>query len=173
MAIYKENIADVEIETGNVNRSFIHKSIGEGDTNGDRFGVRLRNHGEIVSLVGASCIGYFIRPDGITLVINGTIQNNVAYITLPEAAYAKDGNFQLTIKISGDGFAGTMRIVDGTVISTTTGDVRDPSSVIPTTEEMEQFIEDAEQAIDEIDNYSIYAEQITGTRYKIGVSISS
>lgn len=173
MDCYKEDIISIELESGSVHRSFSHKMIASGDNSGNRYGVKLIRNGEPVSLVGAVCVGYFIRADGITLVINGTVNNGIAYIELPSAAYAVSGVFTLSIRITGTGFAETMRIIDGTVVMTTTGAIADPASEVPSLDELMAVIERAEAAAEEIDDISVTATQISGTRYKIAVAIAS
>ena len=173
MAIYREDIEDIELESGTVFRSFANKAIGGGDYAGNRYGVRLLNNGEPVSMIGAACTGYFIRADGITLVINGSISNGIAFVELPAAAYSVGGNFTLAVKVAATGIAETMRIVDGTVVLTTTGTVNDPSSEVPSLEQLNAVIADAEAAADAIGNLSVAATQISGTRYKIAVTIAS
>ena len=170
MAISKENIVNVDILSGTIHRSFMNNSIGEGDAAGDRIGVRVMKGSQPASLSTAACIGYFIRPDGITLVINGTISGNTAYVDLPLAAYAKTGQFALAIKVSGTGYAETLRIVDGTVVDTTTGEISDPAGDVPSLEELMAVISAAEAAAATIDGLSITATQISGTRYKIAVT---
>ena len=173
MAIYREDIIDIELESGTVFRSFNNKIIGGGDSSGNRYGVRLLRDGEPVSMSGVACVGYFIRSDGITLVINGAVSNGIAYVELPAAAYAVGGNFTLAVKVSGTGFAETMRIVDGTVVLTTTGIINDPASVVPSLADLNAVIADAEAAATAIGNLSVAATQISGTRYKIAVAIAS
>ena len=173
MAIYREDFVDVDLESGNTFRSFCNHRIGEGDVASQRFGVRIKKNKAPVSLSGATCVGYFIRPDGITLVLDGTVSGDAAYIELPQAAFAKTGQFTLAIKVSGTGFASTMRIVDGTVDETTTGSVSDPSSSIPSLEELMAVIDRAEDAAEEIGKLSVTATSIEGTRYKIAVTIET
>ena len=55
MAIYHEDIVDIELESGNIHRSFAKHSIGSGDAAANRFGVRVLRNGEAVDLTGASC----------------------------------------------------------------------------------------------------------------------
>ena len=173
MAIYREDIIDIELQSGSVHRSFANMMIGGGDDDGNRYGVRLLNNGEPVSMSGAACVGYFMRANGTTIVINGTVANGVAYVELPPAAYVIEGQFTLVIKVSGTGYAETMRIVDGTVIRTTTNDMIDPGTVVPSLASLMEVISRAETAADRIDAISVTATQITGTRYKIAVEISS
>ena len=164
-----EDILDINIRKGSLHRSFINKVLGSGDGGGNKFGVRLKDGSEVVSLSGAACVGYFIRPDGITLVINGSVENNTASVTLPSAAYAKEGQFALAIKVTGSNFVETTRIVDGTIIGTTTGDISDPSDELPSLEELLAVIAQAEDAADTIYGLQVSAVQISGTRYKMSV----
>ena len=173
MANYREDIMDIELESGSVFRSFNNKMIASGDVSGNRYGVRLLRGGEPVSMSGAACVGYFIRPDGITLVINGAVENGIAYVELPAAAYAVGGNFTLAVKITGTGFAETMRIIDGTVVLTTTGAISDPASEVPSLADLMAVIGRAETAAATINNLSVSATQISGTRYKIVVTKAS
>ena len=168
----KKDIIDIEVKTGSIHRSFANHMIGGGDEQGDLYGMRILENGQPVSLSGGTCTGWFINSDGITLVINGAVNGDTAYVVLPAAAYAKEGQFSLAIKISGTGYAGTMRIVDGTVVKTTTENINDPSSVVPSLESLMAVIERAEAAAADIGDLSITAVQITGTRYKIAVSTS-
>lgn len=174
MALYHEDILDINLESGSVHRSFINHLISEGDTAANRFGVRLFRNGQPENLNGASCIGYFIRNgSGDTIVINGgTFAGNVGYVTLPASCYAVDGAFTLVIKVTGTGFAGAMRIIDGTVIDAVIGSIVDPGSVIPDLSDLMDVIGRAETAAAAINALSITAEQITGTRYKIKVTKS-
>ena len=111
----------------------------------------------------------FIRPDGVTLVLTGTVSENEAYIDLPAAAYSVPGSFTLSIKISGSGFNSTVRVVDGTIIDTTTGEIVD-NSVIIDISEWETMIEESAAAVEDIAAISVSSAQITGTRYKIIVT---
>lgn len=134
MANYKEDIVDIELKGGNIYRSFMNHTIGYGDDDANRFGIRVFRNGQPEALVG-DCFGLFIRADGETVPIeNGVVNGNTAYVTLPPACYAVEGNFTLTIKVNGDGVTGTMRIVDGVVSRTSTSVVVDPGTVVPSIE---------------------------------------
>ena len=62
MADYREHIVNIDLESGQVHRSFANFAIGEGDINSQRYGVRLFRNGNPVDVEG-SVVGYFIRPD--------------------------------------------------------------------------------------------------------------
>ena len=146
MAFYKEDFVDIELTTGNIHRSFLPRTIGEGDKLANRFGIRAFRNGEAETL-GGSCTGFFIRSDGGTVTITGTVSGNTAYVDLPEACYAVEGQFALAIKVSGSGATGTLRIVDGVVSNTTTGTIVDPGTVIPSIEDLLDAIEAAVESI--------------------------
>ena len=164
----RTDLVDVELKSGSVFRSFLNRNIGDGDVYGNRYGVRILNGGEPVDMTGAACVGYFIRADGVTLVIAGETGDSMASVLLPPACYAVEGSFTLAIKVSGTGFSGTMRIIDGTVCNVTTGQINDPSSEVPSLADYETLVERAEAAPAAM--LDITAAQISGTRYKFTVT---
>ena len=168
MAIYRD--VDIELESGTVHRSFMNKSIGEGDINANRFGFRCLRNGAPVSLVGTAVIGHFTRADGNTEELTGVVQGNTAYVTLKKSCYAVEGQFTLTIKLSASGVTGTIRMVDGTVVNTTQGAVIDPGNVIPDLADYLAVVEDAEEAAATIYGISVTTELISGNDYKIVVT---
>lgn len=171
MAFNREDIADIELTKGNVSRTIMNHSLGEGDAGADVFGVRVFRNGVSVNLSGASCIGYFIRADGVTeLIQNGSVSGNKATVTLPAACYAVDGPFQLAIVLTGGGVTGTMRIVDGTIVNVTNGTISDPTGAFPDAEAYEALVERAEDAVETIAGYSVTAELVSGTNYAITVT---
>lgn len=172
MAHYREDIIDIDLESGGVHRSYLSHLLNGNDIQANRFGVRLFRNGEPVTIDGATCMGYFIRHETQEAVtINGgTFRQNVAYVTLPEACYAVDGTFSLVIKLVGGGVTGTMRIIDGTVINQTIGAIVDPGSVVPDISDLMAKISRAEAAADTIYKLKVETEQISGTRYRLKVS---
>ena len=142
MAIYREDFVDIELTKGTIHRSFCNRAIGEGDQLANRFGVRLLRNGEPEPISG-SCAGYFIRPDGDTVVITGEVEGNTAYVDLPQACYTYEGQFAMAIKVTSGDATGTMRIIDGVVANTTTDTLVDPGTIIPSIEELLDEIEAA------------------------------
>lgn len=147
MAIYKNDIVDINLETGNIHRSFLSYSIGYGDDDANRFGVRAYRNGTPEN-IGGTCIGFFIRSTGDTVVIeDGVVSGNEAYVTLPDSCYTVEGQFTLAIKCQGGGVTGTLRIVDGVVSRTSTSTVVDPGTIIPSIEDLLEAIDDAVASI--------------------------
>lgn len=172
MAVYKDHVIDVDLNRGFLNRTFTNCPIGGGDSMGDRFGVRVFRSGNPLDLTGVTCTGFFIRANGTSVALSGTISGNVCYLHLPQSCYAVDGNFVLTLKLTGSGMTSTVRVVDGTVIKAELGTIVDPGSVVPDLSDFTALVERAEAAADTIDGITIESEQMTGTRYRIVAAIA-
>ncbi len=170
MAIFRNDIVDIELESGTVFRSFMNKSIGEGDENANRFGFRCLRNGVPVSLTGSAVLGHFIQADGNTIQLTGEVDGDTAYVLLSADCYAVEGQFALAIKLSGGGVTGTIRMVDGTVVSTTNGAVIDPGNVIPDLSDYLAVVEDAEEAAEAVFGFSVTTELISGNDYAIIVT---
>ena len=138
MALFHQDIADIDLESGSIHRSFLNHSIGTADSAANRFGVRVFRKGNPVDLSGVSCQGFFrnSRGENIALTSYGTVSGNVAFVTLPQACYNYSGNFTLSIKLVGSGVTGTMRIVDGVVDNTNTSGAVAPTGSVPTYQEI-------------------------------------
>ena len=149
MALYHEDIASIDLESGVIFRNFLSNTIGSGDSAANRFGVRVYRNGEEVDLSGCSCYGYFRNSNGdnIALTSNGTVNGNVAYVTLPQACYNYEGQFCLAIKLIGGGVTGTVRIVDGMVSNTNTGSAVAPTETVPTYTEILSVYDDMVAAL--------------------------
>lgn len=167
MAIYNEHIVDIDMESGTIHRSFINKSIGEGDSNGNRYGVRLFRNGEPVDMTGVTCNGYFVRHNGTSVAISGQKSGNKCYVELPLSCYTVEGTFKLSIKLTKGTTTITALIIDGEVVDTVTGAIIDPGSVIPDISAFATLVSRVETAAETIEDFDISATQITGTRYKI------
>ena len=170
MAFYHEDIQDIDLESGSVHRSFLHHTLAAGDNFANRFGVHLLRGGQEELIGGGTCIGYFIRhKNEDTVVINGgTFAGSRAYVTLPASCYAVEGNFTLVIKLIGAEGSAT-RIIDGSVVKSTTDVLTDPGTTIPSLAELTAIIERAETAAATINGLTITDELISETRYKISI----
>ena len=140
MAVYKRDIVDINLETGNIHRSFLKHSIGYKDQKADHFGIRTYRDGVPVDLTGVSVQGIFLPPQGdpIAITSGNIVDGNVAEVVLPQACYNYDGQFTLSIKLvdSNNSVTGTMRIVDGMVDNTHASGTVAPTSAVPTYQEI-------------------------------------
>lgn len=172
MANYREDIVDIELTSGQLHRTFANHMLGEGDENCQRYGVRLFRNGEPEDITGASAVGYFIRADNQAVVLTGGVSGNVAWVELEADCFLVEGNFTLSIKITGADITNTLRVVDGTILDTIKGSMIDPGSVIPDLSDYMQYAEDIEAAAEVIEGVTFEAQQITGTRYKLVAALS-
>lgn len=166
------DIVEINLDKGNLHRSFVNKQIGEGDQNGNVFGGFLIKNGGPVDITGSTVTGYFIRSDNSCVVIEGDASGNEFMVTLPAQCYAVEGNFSLAIKVTGSEKTETMRIIDGTVVNTATGTVIDPGSIVPDLEELMDVIERAEAAAEEVATFIVTEELIEGTDYRLIVNVT-
>ena len=117
MAIYREDIAKIDLNGHSLYRSFANNSIGVDDDDANRFGVRVYRNGEAVDLTGVTCAGYFTKANGTVVTLSGTVSGNTAYVTLTDACYTVGGKFTLAIKLIQSGITVTVRMVDGVVMT--------------------------------------------------------
>lgn len=114
-----------ELNAG-VNRRAGGVLLGSGDKNADIFDIYMYKSGEGAGFEATGCTGYFIRPDGTMVIIEGDVTENVASVTLSAACYAYAGTFKLTIKVTDGDSDVTAVIIDGRVIETRADRVVDP-----------------------------------------------
>lgn len=136
--VQKVDLADIDLNTGNVFRSFLSHAIGLADNKGDAFGVSVYRNGQAVDLNGVTVQGFFRNPQGTNIAITTgyTVTDNKAYIELPQACYTYEGTFTLAIKLIGGGVTGTVRIVDGIVSNTNATGTVVPTETVPTYQEI-------------------------------------
>ena len=68
------------------------------DELGNLIGVSVTDGGEPVQLFG-SVVGSIIRADGVTVTVEGEIEDNTAFIVLPDSAYDIVGEIQISIRL--------------------------------------------------------------------------
>lgn len=135
---------DVELTKG-VSRHDVGDVAGSYDENAHKFGARLFRNGEPVDISGCTVSGYFIRPNGYTVTLKGTVEDGIAWVTLNKNCYYYDGAFTLAVKVSDVGI-GTVLVVDGRIIQTRTDSLVDEENTIPSLEAIYSSIERVEQA---------------------------
>lgn len=140
-------IIPVDISKGLV-RMYVGELLATNDKLAHRFGADLTNDGQDVDTTGMTVNGYFIRPDGNTVVLNGTASGSQVYVDLPESCYVYDGSFTLAVKASDTTHRETLLVLDGRIISSRTGDIIDPGEVVPDLEDLLEQIAACEAATD-------------------------
>ena len=96
------------------------------DDQAHSFIVKTTRDGQPVSLAGSTVLGYFIRPDNATIVLEGSVNaDGHAVVTLDDACYKKKGRFQLVIRSTMDDVISTIFCGDGGVKPSSTDSIID------------------------------------------------
>ena len=132
LGVFKRRIdVDAEIQMTPLKSLYV-----SGDKDAHVFELSLYRGTEEMDLSGASAQGYFIRADGYTVPITGTISGNVVTLTLSEGCYYVVGNFNLIIKVSIGESRKSVFWGNGYVVRSMTDAIVDEENVIPSLDEL-------------------------------------
>lgn len=117
-----------------------------GDDGANRFGAILHRDGVPVDFAGqaVAVTGYFMRPDGETVVCKGVQNGSMVYVDLPAACYTQSGTFSLAVKVSSTDVTETVRVIDGVIRLTQTDVIVDPGEVVPSLDDLLAHIAEME-----------------------------
>ena len=101
------------------------------DNQANRIGVIVTDNGQPAQLVGGT-VGYIIRPDEATVIVNGSTSDNRAWIDLPASAYVAKGPISIVIKNGNT----TIGACHGYMKRSTTDNIIDPGREIPSLSEL-------------------------------------
>lgn len=132
LGVFKRRI-DVDAE---IQMTPLKSLYASGDKDAHFFELSLYRGAEEMDLSGASAQGYFIRADGYTVPITGTISGNIVTLTLSEGCYYVVGNFNLIIKVSIDESRKSVFWGNGYVVRSMTDAIVDEENVIPSLDEL-------------------------------------
>ena len=124
------------------------------DNEGNLIGVEVFDNGEAATLSG-NVNGYVIRPDGETVLVDGTLSGNKASIVLPSSAYAVVGQESIVIKVG----SVTVGACVAYVYKSTTDVIVDPSHVVPSLAELLAKIADCEAATEDANEAASLANE--------------
>ena len=97
-----------------------------GDVGAHTWRLTVLDNGVPADLSGATITGSFLRADGNTVLVSGTVSGNIASVTLTDVCYAVEGKMKGTIKMTKSGAVITLAAVIFTVSLFTSGSVIDP-----------------------------------------------
>ena len=117
------NTFNVDLATMNM-PVILRQFVGEGNNNANKIVAKLFMNGEPQTAAG-TCTGKVIRPDGNTVLLNGSTSGNEAYIILDGESCAYPGQIEISITLTNGEQVTTVLKAYGIVHRTTT------SSVIP------------------------------------------
>lgn len=166
--IYRANNARVELD-GDLVREHVGSLLATGDKLANRFGVEVYRDSVPVSIGSMALVGYFIRPEADTVVINGTTSGNTGYVELPQSCYTQEGAFTLALKLSGGDVVQTVRVLDGRVILTQEGDLIDPGTTVPTLDDILGQIAACEAATEAAEALTSYPQGTLSGDYSVTI----
>lgn len=121
-----------------------------GDNNAHTWRVTVMDGGEAAQVTG-SVTGYFVRPDGNTVAVQGSMTGNVASVVLAQACYAQEGDVKAVMRLSsGTGAKVTLAALILPVRNVLTDSIIDPGEVIPSLDDLLAQIAIMEQLEDDI-----------------------
>lgn len=107
-----------------------------GDNEAHRWEITVLNNGEAAELAGASVAGYFLRSDGETVAVVGSVNGNVISVVLAQECYAFEGLMRAIVRVTLNGVITTV-IQRLFRVQQDIGDqIIDPGEVIPDIDEL-------------------------------------
>lgn len=116
------------------------------DNEGNLIGVTVLDGGQPAELAG-DVSANVIRCDGGTVAVTGTLEDNKAFIVLPQAAYAVPGLVTIIIKLTNDGVITTLAAMTAIVYRSSTDTIIDPGTIIPSIQTLISSIDTAVASI--------------------------
>lgn len=120
----------------------------QGDDQANTFAVRVTNKGRSYDLSGYTVSAWVERRDGVRVPVDGTVEGNVAEVTLTESCYRVSGRYIAFVRITNaeTGEKRTILRLTGLIENEGNGPVLDEEDVIPSLEELLAQIAAMEQA---------------------------
>ena len=129
-----------------------------GDHEGHTWEVRCKRGENVCDMSDGTVAGHFLRADGETVTVVGTVDGNICRVKLTQECYAVEGLLQAGMRWTGTG-GDKVTLAAGTFVVRETynsGEIIDPGDVIPT-------IDDLLNQMDALRNLNTEAEKITKT----------
>ena len=129
-----------------IDRTLIRPALLTGDKQAHTFRLAVTRSGVNADIAGAGVSAYFVRADGVTVPITGSVEGSAALVTLPDGCYRVPGRFQIVVKLSTSSGISTVFWGDGAVASSSTDVMLDTEDVIPSLDELLAQIASTEAA---------------------------
>lgn len=109
---------------------YIDGNVFSGDNAGNTISVYVMD-GDQPATIGGSVSADVIRADGSTVAVSGALDGNRAYVILPQACYAVPGSISIVIKNTQNTTITTIAALVGNVYRSSTDEIVDPGTIIP------------------------------------------
>lgn len=139
MAVFKKTF--VQDLTQNLKTHHCEAIVFSADNDSNVINVALYDAAEPATVTG-SVVVYAIRADSNTVTFTGTLTDNVASATLPQACFAAPGPLAVMLQIVNGDVKTTVLKAVFTVEASTTGALIDPGSVVPDISDLLAMLDD-------------------------------
>ena len=137
----------IDLATGHPEPRFLPNVLMEvGDTKSHRWQVTVLENGQPVDLTGATIVGYFVRSDGYTVPVTGSVSGNVATVLTLQSCTAVKGELCCVMKATLGEITLTLDACVVYVRGDITDAIVDPGHVVPSLQELLAMIDDCEAA---------------------------
>jgi len=130
-----------------VQKTIIRQVLATEDNLAHTFHIACTRNGAEEDLTGASVSGYFIRADGVTASLVGSVIGNIASVTLNNSCYKTEGRCHLIVKLTKDGTVSTIFWGEGCVSLSQTSTIIDDGEITLSLDELLAKITEYESRI--------------------------
>ena len=102
-------------------------------------------------LSGAVCSAFFIRADGVTVMLDGTVSGSTASVTLGANCYAVPGRFELAVKLTQGDTVHTILRAEGSVTTSRTDAMTGAGSGVHSFDQLENRLDGLNTAVQQRD----------------------
>ena len=121
-------------------------------------GVNLYRGGDPVNLAECTMVANVIRADSVTVKLNGSVEGNKVWVTLPKEALAIPGRLGIMFQVINGRVMTTVYKVVMFAVRSSTDEILDPDSVIPDVSDIIAMFDDMEAASDRANAAALNAE---------------
>lgn len=118
-----------------------------GDDQAHCFIISANRSGKEEPLTGATVRGYFIRPDDVTVTLDGSVNDEGQAVLSPNSAcYKKQGRFHVFIRATIGGVKSTVFCGEGRILLSATDSFIDEEGIVPSLDDLLAQVERIESA---------------------------
>lgn len=121
-----------------------------GDGSAHEWRVEVFDNGKPAELKG-TVNGYFIRVDGVTIPLEGSLHGNVASVVLDSTCYAYEGDLKGILRLTDGKSTVTLSALLFRVTHGTTDEIVDPGTIIPSLDSLLEQLENIKEASENAD----------------------
>lgn len=121
-----------------IKKTYLDQVFSTNDDSAHRIDVQLlRGNEQAIPTESATVVGYFIRySDNATISLTGSLDGNVASVTMKKSCYNRPGAFALIVKVQDGDSISTVFYGEGTVYVSSTDTIVDEENVIPSLDDL-------------------------------------